>query len=263
VWVSTPRLSCRARDCVRRYRGGMAKPPEPEDPFLIKPRGKPAAKPKRAAALKKPRVVGDTVDLRGTGSPQESYPNANPLPTPAAAPAPVPVVPVPVAPAPPAPPLGSAPPGAVAPASAPPAYAAPPPAPIRWKRRWGVTMGRWGVALVLMGMMALPAGAALAGSFGDYGPEDPAYFAGQFFAPFLAYWFFWGWWLDHLLARLGKAGAFGVTLGLGALFSLLATAGFERMPIPVMLSFAVGIAAVTFLTLGALFKDSFEPKANA
>ncbi len=246
----------------------MNEPTTADDPFLINPREKAAPERKRAPGVKAPRLVGDTVDLRGTGSPQESYPNAKPMPTPVAAPAPAPapVVPTPVPGGPPAPPLAAAPSAATAPGPNPSAYAAPPPQAYpphqtaQWKRSWKTTWARWGVAAGITWVLSGIFGFVLASAFvTGQSYEALGYSVGELSLGYALYVFFWGHWYDHVIAGAGKWGAFAVTVGTAGFLSLFGSLGVSWLPPGVYFLLAIAIASITFLTVTAVFKSSFKP----
>lgn len=92
-------------------------------------------------------------------------------------------------------------------------------APSAWKRSWGTTMGRWGIGVgvafitsFLLGMVA---------EMGEATPEAGGQAAGALAVGTWMYVLLIPWWLDHIIARLGKAWVWAIHGGVSLLLALL------------------------------------------
>jgi len=117
--------------------------------------------------------------------------------------------------------------------SAAPQYAAPYPAnfgppqamqyggywPPAWKRSWGTTMGRWGIGVAVAFVTSFALG--MVAGIGEATPEAGGEVAGALAVGTWMYVLLIPWWLDHIVAGLGKAGAWAIHGGVSLLLAFL------------------------------------------
>ncbi len=142
------------------------------------------------------------------------------------------------------------------------AFPAPSGAPMAppWKREWRTTWKRWGLAAPLAVLMATLVGWFVASAAFANSPDDVSYYLGQFAGGAFWYGLAFGHWADHLMAPLGKWGAFGVTVGGSVLLSALGSFGIPWVSPLVYIATNVGICAIVFLLVSAAVKESFRPR---
>ena len=103
------------------------------------------------------------------------------------------------------------------PSTYPPPYGAyMPPA---WKRSWGTTMGRWGIAVGVAFITSFLLG--IVAGIGEATPEAGGQVAGGLAVGTWMYVLLIPWWLDHIVAPLGKVGAWAIHGGVSLLLALL------------------------------------------
>lgn len=231
-----------------------------DDPFLNVPEPRPAQQPAPEAPQ---------------GAAQSSAtPPLPPPPPPASAglAAAPPPVGQPVAPA--APGYPPQPDAAYAPAYGAGAYPYPPAGP-RWKRSWGVTFGRTGIAAAVLFVLSF-----VTTLFFNVDSADSyawGYVFGNVWGPVLMYVVLFGWWLDHVVARTGHWGSFAIHGGLGFVLAVVVT--FSQIgahargtvdqtivdagvpPAMPMLIWFVGWPLAHFVA--SRLKGSFAPRATA
>lgn len=155
-------------------------------------------------------------------------------------------------------------PGPVAsPSAAPDEWAAAAP---EWSRRWGTTMARWGVgwAVVLVGGFVigppLVRGNALVGLSSD----EVYQVAGFVMGVAIVHMALFGWWLDHIVAGVGRWFSLGAHVVGVLLWTGMAQSGqpepFEASAVPTWLLVGVPIVLVVLWQLAVMgWKDAFRP----
>ena len=134
-------------------------------------------------------------------------------------------------------------------------------------------MARWGIACGVLFFVAMVIG-IIAGS-GQPTAEKAGEVAGAFFAGPMLYMPFIPWWLDHIIWRLGKAGAWAIHGAVSGLFALMWFAVLAAPTQPgedpflpdevgawwMLVVWAVGF--VLSMVLADLLRRSYRPKQFA
>ena len=142
--------------------------------------------------------------------------------------------------------------------------------PPAWKRTWGTTMGRWGIAVGVALVTSFFLG--MVGGIGEATPEASGQVAGGLAVGTWMYVLLIPWWLDHIVARLGKAGAWAIHGGVSLLLALLNFAYLSLIERTASPGFNVGVGPWMVLVMWAvayglclLFADmlpkSYRPKS--
>jgi len=145
--------------------------------------------------------------------------------------------------------------------SAPPGWVVPP----QWKRRWGVTMKRWGLAWCVIFPLV-----SFAGYFGAdhywpiHGYSETATNMGAELAGYMLGYLVWfAWWLDHLLARFGARTVLISHAAAAAMLDVIATGSNSGNAMPWLPAWYLPVISLVVTPLAYLFaqrvKDSFAP----
>lgn len=144
-------------------------------------------------------------------------------------------------------------------------------APPAWKRSWRTTMGRWGIGFGVAFITSLTLG--LVAGIGQGTAEAGGEVAGTLAAGTWMYMLLIPWWLDHIVAGLGKAGAWAIHGGVSLLLAFLNFAYLSLVAGTPELDTHVGVGSWMVLVmwavaygLGMLFADmlrtSYRPKSG-
>jgi len=148
--------------------------------------------------------------------------------------------------------------------SAPPGWVVPP----QWKRRWGVTMKRWGLAWCVIFPLV-----SFAGYFGAdhywpiHGYSETATNMGAELAGYMLGYLVWfAWWLDHLLARFGARTVLISHAAAAAMLDVIATSSNSGNAMPWLPAWYLPAISLVVTPLAYLFaqrvKDSFAPTST-
>jgi hypothetical protein len=143
------------------------------------------------------------------------------------------------------------------------ADAAPWEADAPWKRTWRVTMKRWGFMWLAALPIAIAAGVFAESTWSPHAWSDASSDSGAVAGLALGYLFWFGWWIDHLAAKLG----FGATLALHTVLSAgLASAAAQRSAPAWVPLWVIPVLAAVAMAVAQLFasrvKNSFESSRN-